>query len=152
MESGPSTVSMSVNEFSKLVQNRRDLYEALLRSGCYLPKFKTTMITEECMRNVIAGKAFCPKYKDIKMLPCPRPPSKDVLLKKFLQILVTQNFRHTGVDEKHQADKRWLMEFVSTFKPDGDIFKKDYLPPAKATKLSTIKSIEVPKEFIEGLP
>jgi hypothetical protein len=47
MESRPSTVSMTVNEFSKLVQNRRDLYEALLRNGYYLPKFKTTMITEE---------------------------------------------------------------------------------------------------------
>ena len=80
MESRPSTVSMTVNEFSKLVQNRRDLYEALLRNGYYLPKFKTTMITEEYMRNVITGKAFCPKYSDIKMLPCPRPPNKDVLL------------------------------------------------------------------------
>lgn len=141
MESRPTTVSMTVNEFSKLVQNRRDLYEALLRNGYYLPKFKTTMITEEYMRNVITGKAFCPKYADIKMLPCPRPPNKEVLLKKFLQICVTHNFQHTGVDEKHQPDKRWLMDFVSTFKPDDEIFKKQYLPPAKETKLSELKTI-----------
>ena len=54
------------------------------------------MITEEYMRNVITGKAFCPKYSEIKMLPCPRPPNKDVLLKKFLEIGVTHNFQHTG--------------------------------------------------------
>ena len=141
MESRPSTVSMTVNEFSKLVQNRHDLYEALLRNGYYLPKFKTTMITEEYMRNVITGKAFCPKYADIKMLPCPRPPNKEVLFKKFLEICVTHNFVHTGIDDKHQPDKRWLIDVVSNFKPDDEIFKKQYLPPAKETKLSELKTI-----------
>jgi hypothetical protein len=70
------------------------------------------------MRNVITDKAFCPKYADIKMLPCPRPQNKEVLFKKFLEICVTHNFVQTGVDDKHQPDKRWLMDVVSTFKPD----------------------------------
>ena len=42
-----ANVQISVNEFSKIVQNRRDLYEALIRNGYYLPKYKTTMITED---------------------------------------------------------------------------------------------------------
>ena len=99
------------------------------------------MITKEYMRNVITCKIFCPKYSDIKMLPCPRPPNKEVLLKKFLEIGVTHNFQHTGVDDKHQPDKHWLMEFVSTFKPDDEIYKKYYLPRAKETKLSELRSI-----------
>ena len=49
-----------------------------------------------------------------------------------------------GVDEKHQPDKRWLLDFVSTFKPSDEIFKKNYLPPAKETKLSELKTIELP--------
>lgn len=52
----------------------------MLRNGWYLPKYKTTMITEDYMRDVIDGRAFCPLYSDIKILPCPRPPTVDVLL------------------------------------------------------------------------
>jgi len=152
VESAPNMVKLTVGDFSKLVQNRRDLYEAMIRNGYYLPKFKTTMITEEYMRNVMSGKTFCPKFEDIKMLPCPRPPKKDALITKFLEICVSHNFTHTGVDEKHVPDKRWLMDFVSSFKPEDEIFKKDYLPPAKETKLSELKTIELPASFLQDLP
>jgi len=55
---------------------------------------------------------------------------------------------HTGVDEKHIPDKRWLLDFVSTFKPDDEIFNKGYVPPAKETKLSELKTIELPASFL----
>ena len=68
-----NTKKLTVDEFSRLIQNRWDLYEAVVRNGYYLLKIKTTMITEDYMRNVISGKAFCPKFAEIKMLACPRP-------------------------------------------------------------------------------
>ena len=147
-----STVQLSVNDFAKLVQNRRDLYEAVLRSGYYLPKFKSTMITEEYMHNVITGKAFCPKFSEVKMLPCPRPPTVDVLLKKFHKICKDQNLVHYGVDESHVPDKRWLLDLISTLNPDDEIFKKSYLPPVKETKLSELKTISLPAHFLQDLP
>jgi hypothetical protein len=58
-----TTTKMTVDEFAKLIQNRKDLYEAVLRNGFYLPKIKSSMVTEEYMRNVLTGKAFCPKYE-----------------------------------------------------------------------------------------
>ena len=101
-----SKVKMTVDEFSRVVANRRDLYEACVRNGYYLPKIKSTMVTEEYMRNVISGKAFCPKFEDIKMLPCPRPPNIDVLIPKLLEICVTHGFTmNCGIDDKHQPDK-----------------------------------------------
>ena len=148
----PNTKKMTVDEFSRLIQNRRDLYEALQRNGYYLPKLKTTMITEDYMRNVISGKTFCPKYDEIKMLPCPRPPGKEVLMQKFLRICSLNNLTLTGVDEKNVPDKRWLLDFVSTFKPDDEIFRKNYIPPAKETKLSELKTIEMPASFMNDLP
>jgi hypothetical protein len=151
MESA-TTKKMTVDEFSRLIQNRRDLYEAVIRNGYYLPRFKTTVITEDYMRNVITGKAFCPKYDEIKMLPCPRPPTKQILLDKFHAICQEQNLVHVGVDEKHVPDKRWLLDFVSTFKADDEIFKKNYIPPAKETKLSELKTIELPAAFLDDLP
>ena len=41
---------------------------------------------------------------------------------------------------------------IATYAPDAPIFAKDYLPLVKASKLSEIKSIEVPLDFIRGLP
>ena len=107
-----NTYKLTVDEFSRLIQNRKDLYEAVVRNGFYLPRLKSTMITEEFMKNVITGKAFCPRFDEIRMLPCPRPPTKDVLMKKFHRICSTQNLVIPGVDEKHQPDKRWLLDFV----------------------------------------
>jgi hypothetical protein len=50
---------------------------------------------------------------------------------------------HTGVDEKHVPDKRWLLDFVSTFKPDDEIFNKGCVPRANETKMSELKTIEL---------
>ncbi len=77
------TTTLTVDAFSALINNKRDLYEACVRNGYYLPKLKSSVVTEEYMRLVMHGKSFCPKYADIKMKPCPRQPNKEVLLRKF---------------------------------------------------------------------
>jgi hypothetical protein len=41
---------------------------------------------------------------------------------------------------------------IATYAPKAEIFAKDYLPPVKASMLSEIKAIEVPLDFIKGLP
>ena len=83
------------------------------------------------MRNVMHGKAYCPKYTEIKMMPCPRPPTVDVFLKKFHKICRDQNLVLTGVDDSHMPIKRWLLDFIGTLTPQDEIFKKNYLPPVK---------------------
>jgi hypothetical protein len=49
------------------------------------------MITEEYMDNFMREKAWCPKYKDITMIPCPTPPVKGVLLQKFWDFIDAHN-------------------------------------------------------------
>jgi len=73
-------------------------------------------------------------------------------MRKFQTLAKTKHWDLTGFDDKHVPDKRWMLDVLATYKPDDEIFKKDYLPPVKATKLSSIKSIEIPKDFFEGLP
>jgi hypothetical protein len=76
----------------------------------------------------------------------------ELLLRKFHRICESRNLLNNyGVDEVHQPDKRWLLEFVSTFKPDDEIFCKDYRPPTKANKLSEMKTVDVNKSFFENL-
>ena len=52
MQTRPTT-TLTVDDFLKYIQNKRDLYEACERNGYYLPRLKTTMVTEEYMRQVI---------------------------------------------------------------------------------------------------
>jgi len=152
MQARPTT-TLTVDDFSKYIQNKRDLYEACERNGFYLPRLKTTMVTKEYMRQVIKGSSWCPLRKDIKMLGCPRPPNKSELLDKFWNYIDFNRLELTGVDrEKHIPDKRWLLDILATYTPDDEIFGKGYNPPERASKLSEIKTIEVPEDFMKDLP
>ena len=83
MQARPATTTLTVDDFSKYIQKKRDLYEACQRNGYYLPTLKSTMVIEDYMRRVIQGNSWCPIFKKITIMPCPRPPNKSVLLEKF---------------------------------------------------------------------
>ena len=87
------------------------------------------------------------------MLPCPRPPNTSVLLEKFWAYVDAKQLNMQGIDrERHIPDKRWLLDVLATFTPQNEIFKKSYQPPERASKLSEIKSIEMPVDFLKDLP
>lgn len=77
---------------------KRELYEATVRNGFYLPSFKCSLITEDYLLAVANGKIWCPLYKDIRLLPCPRPPSRNVLLGKLSDVLQKMN-KNAGINE-----------------------------------------------------
>jgi hypothetical protein len=54
--------------------------------------------------------------------------------------------------EKHRFDKRWLLDVLSTYVPNDEIFLKFYMPPVKATRLYQIKTIDMPTWVVQGLP
>ena len=57
------------------------------------------MITEEYLRDILGCKTFCPYYKDVKLLPCPRPTPVELQLRKFLRICESRNLlNNCGVD------------------------------------------------------
>lgn len=86
------------------------------------------------------------------MRPCPRPPKKDTLLKKVEAIAIENGWQSLGIDQSHKPDKRWLLDIVSTYSKEDEIFKKNYLPPARKNKLSELKTIELPESFLKDLP
>ncbi len=52
----------------------------------------------------------------LKMLSCPRPQNKSVLLEKFWNFVHFNRFDLTCVDsKKHVPFKRWLLDVLSTF-------------------------------------
>jgi hypothetical protein len=139
-----------VDDFSKYIASKCDFYDAMVANGYCLPKYKSTMILEDYMRDIFGGRPFCSHYKDVKLLPCPRPPPVKLLLRKFHRICESPNLlNNCGIDELRLPDKRYLLDFVSTFRPDDEIFRKDYRPPARAHKLSEMKTVDINERFNE---
>ena len=126
----PAAIKVTVDDFSRYIASKRDFYDAMVANGYYLPRYKSSMITEEHMRDILGGRTFCPHYKDVKLLPCHTPPPVELLLRKFHRICKSRNLLNNyGVDEVHLPDKRWLLDFVSAFRPDDEIARKDYRLP-----------------------
>ena len=129
MSSNPATIRVTVDDFSRYIASKRDFYDAMVANGYYLPRYKSSMVTEDYMRDILGGRTFCPHYKDVKLLPCPRPPPVELLLRKFHCICESPNLlNYCGVDEVRLPDKRWLLDFVSAFRLDDEIFRKVYRP------------------------
>ncbi len=68
MSNNPASIKVTVDDFFKFIASKRDFYDAMVANGYYMPKYKTTMIMEEYMRDILGGKTFCPRYKDVKLL------------------------------------------------------------------------------------
>ena len=47
MSNNPATIKVTVDYFSRYIANKRDFYDAMVVNGYYMPKYKTTMITDE---------------------------------------------------------------------------------------------------------
>jgi hypothetical protein len=69
-----------------LIPDRLALYHCMQRNGYYLPAFKSQICSVDYMLKVKKGLIWVPRYKDLRLAPCPLPPSK----KDF----VTEVFHH----------------------------------------------------------
>ena len=90
----------SAEELKGIIGSKADLYDAAIRNGWYLPKYKSSIVTEDFITNVITGKVFCPKYEDIRLIPCPRPPDKTLLLKDFSKMVLAMK-KDSGINDVH---------------------------------------------------
>jgi spore coat protein CotF len=52
MSSNPATIRVTVDDFSKYIANKFDFYDAMVANGYYMPKYKSTMITDDFMRDI----------------------------------------------------------------------------------------------------
>ena len=142
---------VSVKDVADKIKSKADLYEAALRNGYFLPKFKCSIITEDYIYGVLTGTVLCPKYKDIRLLPCPKPPDKETLI-SYAQEAVSEHSKSLGIDAFHTPDKSWLLAIISTFDPGCDIFKKSYVPAPRVEKIEDKAKVALPADFLEGLP
>ena len=68
---------LSMQQAALLVNNRFDYHNACVKNGYHKPNVKTALCTLEFMKEVRTGVNWVPKLTDIKLAPCPNPPSTD---------------------------------------------------------------------------
>ncbi len=123
------TKKMTTSAFSEFVMDMHDLYDLAVRNGFYVPSETSTAINEIMLLNVLQGQYWCPKFDEVRMRPCPKPPQKQVLIDKLMDIADDKDLNITWIDEKHLPDKKWLVDVLATLDPEDEIFKKNYQPP-----------------------
>lgn len=138
-------------QVSTFINSKMELHEAAVRNGYYVPKLKSKAVTEEYLLGVVASRYWCPRYEEIRLLPCPRPPILEVLYGKLKEVALRDK-RTLGMDEQHLPDRGWVLAILSTFKPADEIFKKGYEPPARGQASSLHRTVDLQWSFLEGLP
>ena len=142
--------TLTLEEAKDLVKTKEHLYKAMTRNRWFLPKFKSSIITQEYMKGVRAKKIWCPTYDDLKPLPCPDPPSKEILLDEVVKYTADRNL-DIGAEANHLPDTNWLLNVLAIIKPDHEFFKKEYMPPVKEAKKEELV-IDNSDDFYSGLP
>jgi hypothetical protein len=103
------------------------------------------------MRGIMKGKYFCPMYDDIRLKSCYSRPTKTVLFAKLCAI-AEKNKWNLGFTDENLPNKSWIVDILSTFSKEDEIFNKGYVAPPIKPKKEEEKTIAVPKHLLEGLP
>ena len=62
--------------------SKEKLYEANVRNGFYMWNYKSSMNTVQNILLVKQGKMYVPKYEEVRLGPCPKPPLKSFVIKE----------------------------------------------------------------------
>ena len=127
--------------------SKADLYDTVLRNGYYLPSITSTLVSEQYLTSVMAKKIFCPLFEEIRKKPAPSLPTKAVLILKLVEVAIVKNWE-MGISEQLQPNKTWIVDLLSSFKPDDEVFNKGYLTPPIKRKQEEHKTVVIPKDFL----
>ena len=67
---------------SKLTKDEK--YEANVRNGFYMWHFNSSINTVKNIQEVKEGRMNVPRYEEVRLRPCPKPPLKSFVIKEVL--------------------------------------------------------------------
>jgi hypothetical protein len=138
---------------SKLTKDEK--YEANVRNGLYMWHFNSSINTVKSIQDAKEGKMYVPRYEEVRLRPCPKPPMKSFVIKAVLaelekkelwrvdlieqiesgQLEVSQEefqfLQRTfqlNITHTHSPDIDWLLNVLSTLNPDHKYFHRSYYP------------------------
>ena len=138
-------------EDNSLVLSKHFLHEALTRKGWFLPKKSSGFATLHYLDQVFKGTYWVPRYNEVMLSPCPRPPDVSVLHSEIEHLLNLQG-KTLGDTSKSMPDKNFLLTCLSTLAPRHKFFNSSYMPPVKHRSPQITKQIPSYASLFEGLP
>ena len=70
---------------------------------------------------------WIPYYKEVRLSPCPFPPTKDLVFKEVIRITEHRKMP-LGIDAPSQVTLDWLLNILSTLDPKHQFFDKSFVP------------------------
>ena len=142
-----------------LVGSRKEYWEAMHRNQWYVPSLKVSLLTIDYMHKVREKKLWAPRYKDVRLAPCPRPPTNAAIFKAAIHVSRSRGhnlgIKLGGPDGKgaRLPDRRWALNVLSTLAPGHEFFKKSYRPPPiRDGRVVYEDEISDNDDFFEDLP
>ena len=77
------------------------------------------------------GEVYCPKYTDLKPRPCPKPPTRAILVEEVNKEIHKQfldRSRCLTTTSQRMPDQRWLLDALSALNPAHLFFTKGFQP------------------------
>ena len=86
-----------------------------------------TGITVSYLRNVVYGVYYVPSFSEIKILPCPRPPPKELIYSEIQEVLQGHKPPRTmGFDLQKLPGIQYLLQVLATLNSDHQFFQPNY--------------------------
>ena len=77
------------------------------------------------------AEIHCPMFGDLKPRPCPKPPSRQVLVEEVNKEIL-RRYRDKSKCLKTTAhrmpEQKWLLDVLSSLNPNHQFFKKNWMP------------------------
>lgn len=115
--------SVNAKTLDVVLKNKASLYYRMQsKQRWFLPSIKSSIVTWEYLlfvrNNNYADvdpmyKFACPKYCDVRLLPCAIPPTLAEILEELRKEGAKKGLDF-GIDEKHTPEKAWALAVLST--------------------------------------
>ena len=66
---------LTLGQSLQVVKNTKDYHAAMVRNGYRVPDLKSALCNKEFLMQVRSGEVYVPKIVDLKLSPCPEPPT-----------------------------------------------------------------------------
>ena len=102
-------------------RNLAAFHELLTRNGMCCPNINSKFVNKESLSAMYMGKIFNMRQQDVVYRECVKPPSKLVLIQKFLKYLAATG-TDSGILMKREnfPDKKWLILAIATLSKGKD--------------------------------
>ncbi len=154
---------LSLSTAASYIKDKRDFFNSCERNGYHLLDFNSAIITRSFLHDVRHGIVDCPRYSDLKLSPCPEPPTMLEATADLLNFLELNYVDMSQANlpkfqclvahlEKRSPSRPWVLVVLSTLTAGGHTYFEKNFRPAKRKHAAEVEQIENADGFFTNFP